>query len=120
MELDYRRCRGHHCDAAGVAVAVLHQPRSPRRIPEIYPSPNASLVSIIGGWTLFKTSLGAIAQPRPFAKGQAGRSIGEVHESPKSWPAEGTIEMRGVAASHSLGIATRLKIGVCGRFRKAS
>ncbi|KAM3512449.1 hypothetical protein MY11210_003939 [Beauveria gryllotalpidicola] len=53
---------------------------------------NASLVSVIGGWTLFKTSLGALTQPRSFEQNMKPEDQPwEVCEPPKSWPAEGTI-----------------------------
>ncbi len=62
---------------------------------------NASLASVIGGWTLFETSLGAIARLRSFEQNVKPEDRpGEVCKPPASWPAEGKIEMRGVAASH--------------------
>ncbi|TQV95962.1 ABC transporter [Cordyceps javanica] len=86
---------------------------------------NASLASVIGGWTLFETSLGAIARLRAFEENVKPEDHPrEVREPPASWPAEGKIEMRDVTASHrpgsvgikgaSLEIEAGLKIGVCG------
>ncbi|OAA63926.1 ABC transporter, transmembrane domain, type 1 [Cordyceps fumosorosea ARSEF 2679] len=63
---------------------------------------NASLASVIGGWTLFETSLGAISRLRSFEQNIKPEDLpGEVCEPPASWPVEGRIEMRGVDASHS-------------------
>ncbi|KAJ6788261.1 hypothetical protein PWT90_02398 [Aphanocladium album] len=87
---------------------------------------NGSLASVIGGWTLFETSLGAIARLRSFEQNIKPEDLAdETCQPAASWPAEGKIEMRGLAASHrpglvgiknaSLDIEAGLKIGICGR-----
>lgn len=66
---------------------------------------NASLASVIGGWTLFETSLGAIARLKSFEENVRPEDLAvETCEPPPSWPEEGQIEMRNVTASHRFDV----------------
>ncbi|KAH7319081.1 putative ATP-binding cassette transporter [Rhexocercosporidium sp. MPI-PUGE-AT-0058] len=85
-----------------------------------------SLSSLVTGWTLFETSLGAIARLSSFERDtKSERREGEDEKSPADWPHRGNIEFSDVTASYSnlvnalrnvsFQILPGQKIGICGR-----
>ncbi|KAK5992013.1 ABC multidrug transporter B [Cladobotryum mycophilum] len=87
---------------------------------------SASLSSLVTGWTMLETSLGSISRLMEFEKKvKPEDKEEEVKEPLKSWPESGSIEFRGVTASHVVGavgirdislvIESGQRIGICGR-----
>ncbi|KAK0643329.1 putative ATP-binding cassette transporter [Cercophora newfieldiana] len=87
---------------------------------------SGNLSSLVSGWTLFETSLGAIARLKSFEAGvKPEDKVEENHQPPSDWPGYGGIEFRDVTASHgptatalrdvNFRITPGQKIGVCGR-----
>lgn len=87
---------------------------------------NASLSSVIGGWTLLETSLGSIARLRALElEVEPEEAEEDTSECPADWPGRGEICIEGLTARHSpsstavtdvsLTFPAGQKIGICGR-----
>ena len=87
---------------------------------------NQTLSAFIAGWTLFETSLGAIARLKNFeAETPVEAKDGENASPPATWPATGSIDFKDVSASYDLTtpvlrnisftVSPGQKFGICGR-----
>ncbi|KAK4444931.1 ABC multidrug transporter [Podospora aff. communis PSN243] len=85
---------------------------------------SGNLSSLVSGWTLFETSLGAIARLKNFeAAVKPEDKAEECQQPPPNWPDCGGIEFRNVTATYetaalrnvTLRIEPGQKVGICGR-----
>ncbi|RDA86714.1 hypothetical protein CP532_4180 [Ophiocordyceps camponoti-leonardi (nom. inval.)] len=87
---------------------------------------SAALSSLVSGWTMLETSLGAIARLMNFEATVKPEDRADEKTRPSaSWPDRGMIELRNVTAIHaadavgirdvSLNVKPGQKIGICGR-----
>ncbi|RDH38689.1 P-loop containing nucleoside triphosphate hydrolase protein [Aspergillus welwitschiae] len=80
---------------------------------------SSSLMELIKYWTMTETSIGAIARVKDFVaatepEDNMDEDSSSRPELPRSWPANGAIQLSGVVASHSMSIQPGQKIAICG------